>query len=61
MALDGKFDQLKGNVQEKIGELTDNQDLKEKGVENQVSGKVKETTDHVRDAVNDKVDEFKNK
>ncbi|ULG72233.1 CsbD family protein [Macrococcus brunensis] len=61
MALDGKFDQLKGNVQEKVGEVTDNQNLKEKGEENQISGKVKEATDHARDAVNDKVDEFKNK
>ncbi|ULG74492.1 CsbD family protein [Macrococcus brunensis] len=61
MALDGKFDQLKGNVQEKVGEVTDNQNLKEKGEENQISGKVKEATDYARDAVNDKVDEFKNK
>ena len=61
MALDGKFDQLKGNVQEKVGEATDNQDLKKKGAENQISGKVKEMTDHAKDAVNDKVDEFKNK
>ncbi|TDL95237.1 CsbD family protein [Macrococcus brunensis] len=61
MALDGKFDQLKGNVQEKFGEATDNQDLKDKGAENKISGKVKEVTENAKDAVNNKVDEFKNK
>lgn len=59
MALDGKFDQLKGNVQEKVGEVTNNEDLKAKGEENQIAGKVKETTDKVSDAVNDKIDEFR--
>lgn len=59
MALDGKFDQLKGNVQEKVGEVTNNDDLKAKGEENQVAGKVKEATDKASDAVNDKIDEFR--
>lgn len=59
MALDGKFDQLKGNVQEKVGEVTNNEDLKAKGEENQVAGKVKEATDKASDAVNDKIDEFR--
>jgi len=59
MSLDGKFDQLKGNVQKKVGEATNNEDLKVKGEENELAGKVKETSDKVSNTVNDKIDELR--
>lgn len=59
MSLDGKFDQLKGNVQKKVGEATNNEDLKVKGEENKLAGKVKETSDKVSNTVNDKIDELR--
>lgn len=59
MSLDGKFDQLKGNVQQKVGDITNNEDLKAKGEENELAGKFKETSDKVSDAVNEKIDDLR--
>lgn len=38
----GKSDQVKGKVKEKIGNLTDNEDLRDEGVADQAAGDVEE-------------------
>lgn len=38
----GKSDQVKGKVKEEIGNLTDNEDLRDEGVADQAAGDVEE-------------------
>lgn len=50
----GKLDQAKGRVKKAIGELTDNQELKNEGTVDKVAGKIKEGVDKVKKAVQGK-------
>ncbi len=50
---EGKWDQLKGNVKEGAGEVTDDEDLEREGEADQVKGKGKEAWGHVKDAGED--------
>ncbi|UOB20800.1 CsbD family protein [Macrococcus armenti] len=59
MSNEGKFEQLKGNVQETVGNATGNKKLEQEGKESKISGKVKEVSENVQDKVNETVDKFK--
>lgn len=52
----GTGDKMKGRIQKAAGELTDDQDLKNRGTVNETAGKVKEGVergvDRVRDTLN---------
>jgi len=52
----GKFDEMKGRAKEAVGDLTDDDDLKDEGKVDRASGAIKDKldkgTDKVKDAVN---------
>lgn len=47
--MEGKLDQAKGRIKKAIGELTDDQELKNEGTIDKVAGKVKEGVEKVKD------------
>ncbi len=47
------FDDAKGQVKEKAGELTNDQSLENEGKVDQASGKAKDAVDSVKDKVQD--------
>ena len=53
---EGKFDEMKGRAKEAVGDLTDDDDLKDEGKVDKASGAIKDKvdkgTDKVKDAVN---------
>lgn len=51
----GKADEVKGRVKEAVGDLTDDQDLKDSGKADKAAGKVKQTTERVIDKARDSV------
>jgi uncharacterized protein YjbJ (UPF0337 family) len=51
--IDGKVDQLKGNIKEKVGEATDNERLRDEGVADQAAGEVEEGFGKARRKVGD--------
>jgi len=61
--LEGKSESIKGKVEQAAGDLTDNQDLHEKGVADEASGKTQETFGRARrkvgEALDDLADEIK--
>lgn len=52
----GKLNQAAGNVQEKAGDLTNNEDLRAKGKEKQLKGDVQEGAGKVERGVDDALD-----
>ncbi|MEJ7542790.1 MULTISPECIES: CsbD family protein [Staphylococcus intermedius group] len=54
-----KLEQTKGNFKETIGDVTDNQELKEEGKLDKFSGKAKGILDDVKDKANDLIDKVK--
>lgn len=55
---EGKFEQGKGAVKEKVGEMTDNPDLEAEGTVDKASGHVQEKTGTVKRKVEEGVDEL---
>jgi uncharacterized protein YjbJ (UPF0337 family) len=53
--MSGKADEIKGRVKEAVGDLTDNQDLKNSGKADKAAGKVKQGVEHAVDKVRDGV------
>ncbi|HLV42382.1 MAG TPA: CsbD family protein [Brumimicrobium sp.] len=54
----GNWNQLKGKVQQKYGELTDD-DLKyQEGKENELLGRIQERTGHAKDDIKKFIDEL---
>jgi uncharacterized protein YjbJ (UPF0337 family) len=51
--IDGKVDQLKGNIKEIVGEATDNERLRDEGVADQAVGEVEEGFGKARRKVGD--------
>jgi uncharacterized protein YjbJ (UPF0337 family) len=53
---EGKFDEMRGRAKEAVGDLTDDDDLKDEGKVDRASGAIKDKldkgTDKVKDAVN---------
>jgi uncharacterized protein YjbJ (UPF0337 family) len=59
--IDGKVDQLKGNIKEKVGEATDNERLRDEGVADQAAGEVEEGFGKARRKVGDALHEVAHK
>ena len=59
--MEGKMDDIKGRAKEAAGSLTDDQDLKNEGKADRLSGKVKDKLEGAKDWVEDKVDAIKDK
>jgi uncharacterized protein YjbJ (UPF0337 family) len=53
--MSGKADEVKGRIKEAVGDLTDNQDLKDSGKTDKAAGKVKQGVEHVIDKARDAV------
>ena len=51
--LDGKMDRLKGEVKQKVGDLTDDQQLHDEGVADEAAGRVEEGFGKARRKVGD--------
>lgn len=51
--LQNKAQEAAGKVQEKTGELTDNEKLQAKGLGNQAEAKTKQAGEHIKDAAKD--------
>jgi uncharacterized protein YjbJ (UPF0337 family) len=56
--LEGKWDQLKGNVRENFGELTDDDVEQVKGKRENLVGKLKERYGDTKEQAEKKIDEF---
>ena len=54
-------DQVKGRVEEAVGALTDNEDLKREGRRDRLAGEAKEKLEHAKDTIEDVIDAAKDK
>jgi len=59
--MDPKTDDLKGRAKEAVGDLTDNDDLKNEGKADRAGAKVKDAIDKVEEKAKDLVDDIKDK
>ena len=59
--MDNDLDQAKGRVKQAVGDLTDNDDLKNEGKADESAGKVKEFLGDAKDKADDVVDKVKDK
>jgi uncharacterized protein YjbJ (UPF0337 family) len=50
------WDETKGRVKEAVGDLTNDDSMKNKGKADQAAGKVKQKVDEVTDKIKDKID-----
>jgi uncharacterized protein YjbJ (UPF0337 family) len=48
---DGKYDEMKGRAKEAVGDLTDDDDLKDEGKVDRAGGSIKDKVDKVADKV----------
>lgn len=53
--MSGKADEIKGRVKEAVGDLTDNEDLKDSGKADKTAGKVKQGAERIIDKARDSV------
>jgi uncharacterized protein YjbJ (UPF0337 family) len=53
--MSGKADEIKGRVKEAVGDLTDDQDLKDSGKADKAAGKIKQKVEHAVDKIRDAV------
>ena len=54
----GNWNQLKGKVQQKYGELTDNDLVYQEGKENELLGRIQEKTGHAKEDIKKFIDEL---
>jgi uncharacterized protein YjbJ (UPF0337 family) len=54
-------DQVKGKVKQAVGDLTDNEELKQEGKTDERAGQVKEFLENVKDKADELVDKVKDK
>jgi uncharacterized protein YjbJ (UPF0337 family) len=47
--MSGKIDEMKGRVKQAVGDLTDDQDLKDSGKADKTAGKAKQAAEHLID------------
>ena len=59
--LDGKADALKGRVKQGVGDLTDNDRLRDEGVADEAAGKIKEGVGKARRKVGDAIEDVGDK
>jgi uncharacterized protein YjbJ (UPF0337 family) len=57
----GKMDEIKGRAEKAAGELTDDDDLKDKGKADKAAGKVKDGVDAVADKVKEAAESLRRK
>ena len=60
-AVEPNTDDMKGRAKEAVGDLTDNDDLKNEGKADRAGGKVKDAIDKVEERAKDLVDDIKDK
>jgi uncharacterized protein YjbJ (UPF0337 family) len=53
--MSGKADEIKGRIKEAVGDLTDNEKLKDSGKADTAAGKVKQGAEHTVDKIRDSV------
>jgi uncharacterized protein YjbJ (UPF0337 family) len=58
---EGTFDNLKGNAKEKLGDLTDDEDMEREGKTDQAAGNVKDKLGNLKETAEDAVDKVKDK
>nr|WP_231375920.1 CsbD family protein [Corynebacterium aquatimens] len=61
MGLADKAESLKGDAKEALGDATDNNELKNEGKADQLSGDIKDKLDQAGDAIKDKANEVAGK
>jgi uncharacterized protein YjbJ (UPF0337 family) len=61
MNMPENFDDAKGQVKEKVGDVTDDQSLENEGKVDQATGKVKSAFDDAADSAKDAADSVKDK
>ncbi|HEX9260059.1 MAG TPA: CsbD family protein [Acidimicrobiales bacterium] len=59
--MSNKVEQTKGKIEQAIGDLTGDKDLKKKGKADERAGKAKEFLDDTKDKADDLVDKVKDK
>jgi uncharacterized protein YjbJ (UPF0337 family) len=59
--MDGTTDDMKGRAKEAVGDLTDNDDLKNEGKTDRASGKAKGMVENLKDKAEDAIDNVKDK
>jgi uncharacterized protein YjbJ (UPF0337 family) len=59
--MDPNTDDLKGRAKEAVGDLTDNQDLKNEGKADRAGGKAKEFVEDAKEKIEDVIDNVKEK
>ena len=59
--LDGKADALKGRVKQGVGDLTDNDRLRDEGAADEAAGKIKEGVGKARRKVGDAIEDVGDK
>ena len=58
--MSGTADKASGRIKQAVGDLTDNDDLRNEGKKDEAAGKMKGAVDDVKDKVNDVIDKIKN-
>jgi uncharacterized protein YjbJ (UPF0337 family) len=58
---EGTFDNLKGNAKEKLGDLTDDEDMEREGKTDQAAGNVKDKLGNLKETAEGAVDKVKDK
>lgn len=59
MEKESKFEQVKGNVKETVGNVTENEKMEQEGKKDKIVGEVKETVEKVEEKAKDLIDKFK--
>jgi uncharacterized protein YjbJ (UPF0337 family) len=59
--LDGKADALKGRIKQGVGDLTDNDRLRDEGVADEAAGEIKEGVGKARRKVGDAIEDVGDK
>ncbi len=59
--MSGEGDKIKGRVKQAVGDLTNDDEMRNDGKADEAAGEVKDKVDDVKDKVNDTVDKLKNK
>ena len=59
--IQGKTDEVIGNIKEGAGDLTGNRDLEAEGMDQQTRGKVRETLGNIREGAKGALDKAKDK
>ncbi len=57
--LKGNWNQIKGNLKQKWGNLTDDELLYEEGKEDELIGKIQKKTGETKESINDFIDKMK--